>query len=296
MIKIAILGFENSHSWLFASYLAPKDGKKNFEDVELLGIYGDPNEDGFDEAKKQIGNFSDCKIYTDDYNRFLDEADAIMVTARHGNNHLKYARKYVEKGIPVWIDKPITCSIDEVVELVELAKKHKCVLSGGSSLEHHDGVKAMANKVINSEKDIIGGHVSAPVNMVNPYGDFWFYTQHLVGIMTTIFGIDVKSVKAFEEPNGVHAVYDYGKFTVSAHYGGGYTATVYTDAFSAITDTFVLGEDFYKPEVDVFYEVIKTGKPDKTTKEYIAPVYIIDATIKAYKENKEIVIDIPDMQ
>lgn len=294
MTKLALLGFENSHSWLFASYFAPKDGKKKYEDIEVIGIYGDPNEDGYEQALKKIGDFSDCPVYSDDYNRFLDEADAVMVTARHGGKHFEYAKKYIEKGIPVWIDKPITCSVAEVMEMVEYAKKHNCPLSGGSSLEHHAGVKKMAEQI--AGKPIIGGHVSAPVNMVNSYGDFWFYSQHLVGIMTTIFGTDVKSVKAFEEKNGVHAVYDYGDFTVSAHYGGGYTATVYTDGFSAITDTFVLDDNFYNPEADVFYEVIKTGKPDKSTKDYVAPVYILEATIKAFKENKEVAIDIPEIQ
>ena len=100
MIKIAILGFENSHSWLFASYLAPKKGKKKFKDVELLGIYGDPNEDGYDTALAEIGKFSDCPIYSDDYNRFLDEADAVMITARHGANHFKYAKNILKKVFP----------------------------------------------------------------------------------------------------------------------------------------------------------------------------------------------------
>ena len=48
MIKLAILGVENSHSRHFASVLAPKEGKKIFEDVELIGVYGDPNEEGFE--------------------------------------------------------------------------------------------------------------------------------------------------------------------------------------------------------------------------------------------------------
>ena len=295
MIKLAILGLENSHSWAFASVFAPKDGKKRFEDIELLGVYGDPNEDGYDTGIGRIKDSSDCEIYSDDYNVFLDEADAVMITARHGANHLKYARKYIEKGIAVWIDKPITCSTDEVVEMVELAKKHNAVLSGGSSLEHHEGVIKMAQDAAEAGDDLLGGHVSAPVNMVNPYGDFWFYSQHLVGIMTTIFGIDVKSVKAIEEPNGVHAIYDYGNFTVSGHYGGGYTGTIYIGNYGAKSEVFVLGEDFYMPEIITFYDVMKKRKADKTAKEYIAPVYILDATIKAFKENKEISIEIPNI-
>ena len=107
-MKIAILGIENSHSRCFAPVLAPKEGKKIFEDVELIGVYGDPNEDGYTEGVADLEKKSTCPAFSDDYNCFLDEADAIMVTARHGANHFKYAKSYIEKGIPVWIDKPFT--------------------------------------------------------------------------------------------------------------------------------------------------------------------------------------------
>ena len=52
-------------------------------------------------------------------------------------------------------------------------------------------------------------------------------------------------------------------------------------------------EDFFLPEIETFYNVIKSGKPDKTKRDYIAPVYIIEATIKSYEKNKEVDIDIP---
>ena len=42
MIKIAILGSENSHAWHFASVLAPIDGNKKYPDIELIGVYGEP--------------------------------------------------------------------------------------------------------------------------------------------------------------------------------------------------------------------------------------------------------------
>ena len=55
----------------------------------------------------------------------------------------------------------------------------------------------MAEKVKNLGGNILGGHVTAPVSMENPYGGFWFYTQHLVAMVTTVFGPKIKSVRAF---------------------------------------------------------------------------------------------------
>ncbi len=291
MIKLAILGVENSHSRCFASVLSPRDGEKIFNDVELIGVYGDPNEDGFTEGVEDMERVSTCPVYSDDYNRFLDEADAVMVTARHGANHLKYAQKYIEKGIPVWIDKPFTCDVKEVDQMVSLAEKSGCILCGGSSLEHVAPVKKFEQLVKEKNGEICGGHVTAPVNMKNAYGDFWFYTQHLVAMIMTVFGYDIKKVMAKKDKNGVHAIYSYDNFSVSAYFGAGYSVSVYTDGMDAVSEAFPLPEDYYMPELKAFYEVLKTGKADKTKKQIIAPVYVLDATIRSYTENQEITLN-----
>lgn len=291
MIKLAIMGIENTHSVCFASVLAPKNGKKIFDDVELIGVYGDPNEEGYDIGVTEMKKVSDCPIYSDDYNRFLDEADAIMVTTRHGGKHFEYAKKYIEKGITVWVDKPFTCSVDELEEMVALAKKSGCTLCGASSLEYPETVLKLSEHVKANKDDIMGGHVTAPASLENAYGGFWFYTQHLIAMVTTVFGYDVKSVSAVKDKNGVHAIYNYDDFSVSGYFGTGYSVSIYSKGNSVTTDIITLPEDYFVPELKAYYEVLKSGKADKTEKQFKTPVYLLDATIKAYTENKEIFLN-----
>lgn len=295
MIKIAILGSENSHCKAFASALAPKDGNKRFPDVELLGVFGEPNEPGVAEAHEAIAQETSCRVFASDKDAFLEEADAVMVTARDGANHLKYAENYIKKGIPVWIDKPTTRSIDDLHAMLDLAEKHGAVLSGGSSLEFHAAIKKFAKLAKDAQDDLRGGQVTAPVNMVNPYGDFWFYSQHLVAMMIGVFGTDVKSVRAVKTDRGVHALYAYDNFSVNAYFGTGYSVSVYTNDHHVESEGFDLPADIYLPELDTFYQVIKTGKPDKSKRDYIAPVYILDATIASFESGNEIAIDIPQI-
>ena len=295
MKKIAILGSENSHAALFASVLAPKDGKKRYEDIELIGVYGKPGEAGVPEGNELIKNMSACETFTEDKDAFLDSADAVMVTARDGAKHLKYAENYIKKGIPVWIDKPITRSTKEVLELVKMAREYGAILSGGSSLEFEKTVLKFAQIVKDAEVPHSGGHVTAPVNLDNPYGGFWFYTQHLVAMITTIFGIEMKSVKAIKSDKGVNAIYNYGDFAVTAFYGAGYSVTLYPSGFSAVSETITLGDDFFVPELDTFVEVLRTNKADKSTRDYIAPVYILEATVEAFESGNEVEILIPEI-
>ena len=216
-----------------------------------------------------------------------------MITARDGAKHLEYAENYIKKGIPVWIDKPITRSVQEVLKLVSMAREYGAVLSGGSSLEFVETILKYAKKVKENPENIAGAHITAPVMMDNPNGGFWFYSQHLVAMVTTIFGCDIKSVRAVRNKNGVHAIYSYENFDVTVYFGTGYSVTLYTSNFSVESETFDLPDDFYLPELRTFYNVIKTGKPDKTVRDYIAPVCILEATVKAYETNEKIIIEIP---
>jgi len=217
-----------------------------------------------------------------------------MVTARHGGDHLKFIRKYIEKGIPVWVDKPITASVGEAEELIALCRKHSALISGGSSLAHTDGVIKCAQYVKENPGKLVGGHVTAPVNMINNYGNFWFYSQHLVQMITEIFGIEIKSVSAKKDSNGVMAHYAYDGFNVSAYFGAGYTVTLYTDGYNAIQENITLPAGYFIPELKAFYDVIKNGKSDRDYRTLVAPVYIIDATIKAFETEKEVYIKIPE--
>ena len=295
MIKIAILGIENSHAWHFAAALAPIDGKKEYPDFELIGLYGESGREDVEHGKKRLAEMCTCTRYADHYNDFLGEADAIMVTARHGDNHLLYAKKYLEAGIPVWLDKPITASLEDFVEVARLVKAHGSTVTGGSTLYYAEGIQKARDFIKENPGFCIGGAVSAPVNLVNDYGNFWFYTQHLAEMMLSVFGTDVKSVKAVKTENAVCAIYRYESFCVNAFYGGDYAITVYGPDQKQFSPDVNLAGAKYNLELVPFLDAINTGKVDRTLDYLKYPVALIDATIRAFNEDKEIEIVVPEI-
>lgn len=294
MKKIAILGFENSHAWSFSEKLAPKDGVKTIEDMELIGCYADLSTEDGQIGKENILKRSSCDNFADSFDAFVDQVDAVMITSRHGKFHLPFAVPYLKKGIPVWVDKPICTSTEDAVELVKLAKHYGAPITGGSSLKFSDGVVAAAEYVKANSGKITGGHVSAPVNMVNPYGNFWFYSQHLIQMMISAFGYEVRKVTAWKEENAVRVLFEYDDYKVTGHFGAGYTLTVYSGNWDAKAFTCTL-DNCFTEELMEFVQMVRTGKGVEDYREFIAPVFIIDAIIRSFESGETVEINLPEV-
>lgn len=292
MIKLAIIGAESTHAWQFASALKGKNNEKLFDDVELLGVYADISTQEGKIGVEKIKEVSGCSVFANSYDEFADTADAVMITLRDGGMHLKAAQQYIRKGIPVWIDKPFACSKEEACNMIDMAKRYKCPLTGGSAIPRLPEVKEFIKKISALDKNITGGHITAPVNMVNNYGGFWFYTQHLVQMMTAAFGNDIVGVRAFKDNNGVTAMYFYNEFSVTARFGAGYSICVYDKSSSThIKEIKLDANTYFFPELYDFYNVIKTGKSDMSHTDIALPVFIIEATIHSYMKNEYVKID-----
>ena len=104
MYRVAILGCENSHASIFLNAVLKQ---KLVEDVEFVGVYSDDKEAAL-KLQEEFGVPA-----ADSYDAFVGNVDGIIITARHGDNHYKYAKPYISSGIPMFIDKPITCSEED---------------------------------------------------------------------------------------------------------------------------------------------------------------------------------------
>lgn len=291
-MKIAILGAESTHANAFASKLAGKDGSKLFPEVELVGIYADKELSDSAAGVQAILEKSACKYITNQYDEFLNCVDGVIITSRHGGKHLTYAKPYLEKGIPVWIDKPICSSVGDALQLVQLAKKFNTPICGGSLLGFSKEIKELALYVKKNRSTVRGGHVTAPIEMDSKYDGFWFYASHAIQMMVEIFGIDVKKVTADKGKDFVRAVYEYNDFAVSVYFGTGYTVTLYKDSYYAEPLNISIGNS--EDELREFYSIIKNRKENRNYREWIAPVFLIDATMKAYEQHRVIEVVIPE--
>ena len=286
-MKLAFVGVENSHAPAFLQ-LIQKNPEK-YSDIEVVGVY---SYDGAAADKLVADGLAPRAVRTP--GAFLggaDAADCVVNTARHGDNHYEYSLPYLRAGIPMFIDKPFAMTTERAGEMVEAAKAGHANLCGGSCLKFAPELAALKRAMDAGELgNVLSASFAAPVNMSNPYGGFFFYAQHLVQMMTTVFGNHVQSVSARARDNAVTAIVTYPHIDITLHYVGYcYSAAIYGDKASRHVQIGDVGA-LYTPEFDELHTMLRTGVMPETYDDLFYPVSVLEALYLSYKTGREIAV------
>jgi len=274
MYKIAILGCENSHANNFLSLIA----NGSYPDIEVMGVYSNEPE----AAAKLNEKFG---VYVmKSYDELCGKVDGIMITARHGDNHYKYAKPYMDDNIPMFIDKPITCSEEDAIAFMREAKNKNVRFCGGSTCAALNETLELADMV--KEKmvgDVRGGSLACPIYLDSPYGGFYFYAQHLTEVMLTVFGEEVKAVSANKYDGSLTFTAHYDTFNVVGTYlekVSYYTVSLY-GAKRAESRVLNFTPDSFRHEMNDMHDLLE-GKPMKKSYEsFVSSVFVMNAILRS---------------
>ncbi|MBQ7900902.1 MAG: Gfo/Idh/MocA family oxidoreductase, partial [Clostridia bacterium] len=279
--KIAILGCENSHADSFIDYIL-NSGK--IDDVEIAGVYSD-EEAACKRLNEQFGVY-----VAKSYDKFVGKIDGLIVTARHGANHYKYAKPYISSGIPMFIDKPITICEKEAVEFMKQLKANNVRVTGGSCCVYDSYVQHI-KAVVNGGRygKVLGGYVRAPLDANSNYGGFYFYAQHLVQVMCEVFGNYPDSVQMFDKGDAKTLVVRYKDYDITGEFVTDnylyYIGASCEKDFAG--DTYTIDSSCFVVEFEEFYKLLHGGEMHQTYKEIIAPVFIMNAMKRSLDNGKE---------
>ena len=283
MIRIGILGTDGGvgggHARNICKILEKRD------DVKICGLFGDVAEE-----TQGLAEMFGIDFMAEKPEDLLGKVDAVFVVPRHGDRHKPCAMPFVKAGLPVFIDKPFTCSVEDAEELIAEIEKSGSILCAGSYIKLTEGVLKMREN-LPDRKLIQSGSVCYPTTMGSPHGGLHFYSHHLIESMLQIFGTDVKSVSAVATAGCPVAVANYGSFSVIMNYAsneGALKAEVYFthDRYLCETINYAGMDDI---QCDKFIEAIKTGKGEDPGF-YLTAVKVCNALIRSLEEKKEIEI------
>lgn len=289
MKNIAILGCENSHANSFLTFIKERE---EFSDVNVIGVYSDDIE----AANKLHDTFGVAVM--DNYADAVGKVDGIVITARHGDNHYKYAKPYIASHIPMFVDKPITVSEEDALCFMKELAANNIKVSGGSSLKHDDLVIALKNdRENNVDGNTLGGFIRAPYQSENEYGGFYFYAQHLVEMVCEIYGRFPLSVCATKKGSQISVLFRYedydchGLFCDKSYCYFASRMAAKGSKGAAIPST----KEWSYREFREFYHLMTGEGSGACYKELIAPVYIMNAIDRALASGTEEKITYPEI-
>ncbi len=111
-------------------------------DVTLVGV-ADTNQDHAGQVSNRVGSAAFA-----DYREFFGQVDAVSI-AVPTHLHFKVAKDFLEQGVDVLIEKPITRTVAEADELIVLAEKKGCIIQVGHLERFNPAVVAIRDRICN---------------------------------------------------------------------------------------------------------------------------------------------------
>ena len=280
MYRIAILGCENSHANQFLNKIKSDEYK---DKIQVVGVYSDERQ-----ASQKLSDEFGVEV-AESYDAFVGKIDALVITARHGDNHYKYAKPYLDSNIPMFIDKPITCTESEAKQFRGELEKRGVRVCGGSACIFAEHIRDLASAVKEARYGkTFGGYFRAPIVLDSPFGGFFFYAQHLVQIVSTVFGYYPDSVTAEQVGEAVNCTLRYGD---SIDVNLCYTHNMWSYYAGINCEGGFFGDIFecagtFDLEFEEFYSLLLGGEQRQSYEEFFAPVYTINALYRALQSGK----------
>lgn len=292
MFRIGIIGSDSSHAPAFSGLanLPDENGSFLFPDVRVTHILGDSPRSAAAVAK-------DCRIphVVGSPEEMYGQVDAVMILYRHGGLHYHSALPFLEQGIPVWVDKPVTIDPEECRRLIRLAKDKNTILAGGSTCRYCPDVLRLRDDFLRLYRSgaFISGAFNFPGELHSPYGGIYFYGGHGAEILTSIFGTEIRSIKADVHCGNLVALMKYDTFTVTINFSEvpSFYAALYASSQVVWSEIDISG--IYRQGFSSFVEALRRNAPIEPPERLLLPVLLLNTLELAIRDGEAIFLPAP---
>ena len=278
MLKIGIVGAENSHSLRIAETL---NLKKKLKGVRVEAIWGEKRA-----WAENVAGAAKIPVIVRKPEDLIGIVDAAIVDHRDGKYHLPAAKPLLEARMPLFIDKPFCCSVAEGRRFLARARKLRVpVCSFGTvPLQKSSQDIARSLKKLGAVRSVT---TAGPADLCSKYSGVFFYGIHQIELVLRSVGLDCTHARVNRSGKG-------GTATLWFKDGMMATANLIEKGwppfrFSAVCDKGVVSEsitndpDPYLTGVKMFVAMFKGGKAPYSEREILAPIAVLEALQKSLK-------------
>jgi len=182
---------------------------RNFVEIPSsdVVIVADLKEERLNHIKSSYPQIMVTQDYQDLFNQNLDA----VVIATPPATHYSFVKEFLEHGIHVLVEKPITIRSEHAEELIEISKKRDLVLMVGHTFEYNVAVHTLKNLIDSGELGQIYYVDAARLNLGLFQRDLnvlWDLAPHDISIILYILSQSPISVSAHGVPCVVDGIQD----------------------------------------------------------------------------------------
>ena len=278
-LRLGMVGLDTGHVIEFTKLLHDKAAPPALAGVRIVGAVPGASRDiesswskapGYAERlQREFG----VKLYAT-LDELLPHVDGMLIESVDARPHLAQAAAAIRAGKPCYIEKPITASLREALEIFALARKHRVPVFSSSALRFGAATQAVRAGQIGR---VLSAETGSPSPLEPRHTDLFWYGIHGVESLFTVMGTGWESVRRTSAPGALivaEGAWGDGRRGVFREVARGSLAASYVGrAVGEKGEAAVAQFDGYAPLVAAIVKFFRTGQapvPPRETLEIVA--------------------------
>lgn len=284
MLNIGMVGVNTSHADAFSRIFNGRENEApRLDSGKVVSIWGDDPE-----RVATLAETHRIETTVGDPAEMIGSVDAVLVVDDTGGGarHAELARPFLEAGLPVFVDKPMTTAYADAVALFDLAEAHNAPLLSCSALRFAVEIEAAQGELAAI------GTLSSIVS-VGP-GDWFYYGVHAVELLVVVAGTGASWVYRHALPDKDITVvgYEHGPAAVvetlrDAAYVFHLTAFG-ADGFASVHVEDAMG--FYSNTMQAFATMAGTGVSPLRREQTLEVIAILEAGNRSAERGERVAV------
>lgn len=235
---------------------------------------------------EKVGQASHIPFIVDRPEHVIGEVDAVVVATDRGYEHVDRCRPFIEAGLPVFIDKPLTDNTTDLRQFIAWHEAGKPFMST-SAMRYGKEFRALAGRL-----GELGELRLITVSMAKSWERYGIHALEAVYPMLAPGGYTAVSHRGDDHTNLMHLAHESGVSVLLNVIGDLYGAFGHVKAFGTkgaletkFEDTFFA----FKSQLEAFVRYLRTGESPVPFVETVEQMKIIIAGIESRQRGGEVV-------